>query len=357
MTLRFIRFFAVLISLFGLFIAISALLTGSLGVRSTLLSVGSLTMPIVLIINTFIFIFWLSIKSSWTLVPVLTLLAGMPYLCAVLHLASRNASTSVPTLNICTYNTQGFSYGNPQLTMYLFAEFSHQHNVNILCLQEMDETKGLLADSLFAQHSQLVYHSTYAGSEPGYGLTIYSTFPLIRSADISFPKTSNHAMMADVLIGNDTIRVFNVHLQTTHFNQKKFALSREQWMWDSNGETRKTLSLLKQLTKNIQKRQTQADSIAKLIEDSPYPVIVCGDLNTLPASYSYWRFRHVLKDGFRTAGNGYEYTYRYLGNFFRIDYIFHHPDLDGLSYESFELDYSDHKSVIMSLTVNNQAKK
>jgi endonuclease/exonuclease/phosphatase family metal-dependent hydrolase len=356
-TLRIIRFFAALISLLGLFIAVSALLTGSLGVRSALMSVGSLTMPIVLIINTFIFLFWLIIKSRWALVPVLTFLAGMPYLGSVVHFTSDKSTASIPTITLCTYNTHGFSYGTPSLTLKLFAEFVQQHNVNILCLQEMDETKHQLTDSLFKQHSRLVYHNTQPGTEPGFALTVYSAYPLVRSVTISFPKTDNHAMFADVLIGSDTIRVFNVHLQTTHFNQKKFKLSRGNWVWDAQGEMRKTFSLVEELTKNIKKRQTQADSIATLIEESPYPVIVCGDLNTLPASYSYWRFRHVLKDGFRTAGSGYEYTYRYLGNFFRIDYIFHHPDLDGSSYESFELDYSDHKPVIMSLTVNKRTRE
>lgn len=309
-------------------------------------------MPFILIINFLLFLFWLSIKSRWILLSLFTLLASIPYLCSVLHIPFNKTDTSVPALTVCTYNTQGFTYGESHLTLQLFAEFVKEHNVTLLCLQEMDEMKRELADSLFEQHSQLIYHSTLSGQQPSFALAIYSAYPLIQTRDIAFSGTSNHAVMTDVLINGDTIRVFNLHLQTTHFNQKKFSANNEQLMWDSHGVTQKTLSLLQELSSNIRKRQIQVDSIAVLIKESPHPVIACGDLNTPPTSYSYWKFRHTLKDGFRTSGNGYEYTYRYLGNLFRIDYIFHDSELAGQSYQSFNLDYSDHKPVVMSLSLN-----
>jgi endonuclease/exonuclease/phosphatase (EEP) superfamily protein YafD len=88
------------------------------------------------------------------------------------------------------------------------------------------------------------------------------------------------------------------------------------------------------------------------VEESPYPVLVCGDFNDVPSSYTYRMARGKLKDGFQTAGQGYAYTYRYYKRMLRIDYIFHSESLQGIDYYSPELDVcSDHNPVIMQLGV------
>lgn len=334
--LRIVRFFTVLLSLFGLFVGVSALLTGGLGVRSALLTVCGLLLPFLLIINLFLFIFWLIAKSRWAIIPALTLLASLPFLGSVLRFSSNVSTVSAPSITLCTYNTQGFNYGETPLTLELFAEFVQKNSIEILCLQEIDEQTNALADSIFKRKAGLTYHVTQPGRQPGFALAVYSTYPLIRATDIPFSGTCNHALMVDVIVNADTIRVFNLHLQTTHYNQTKF---------------KKTQSVLHELMSNVKRRQSQADTLTTLIKASPYPVIACGDLNTTPASYTYWKFSHSLKDGFRTAGNGYEHTYRYMGNLFRIDYIFHQPSLTGISYRSYDLDYSDHNPVIMNLSL------
>ena len=69
-------------------------------------------------------------------------------------------------------------------------------------------------------------------------------------------------------------------------------------------------------------------------------------------SYTYHHLRKTLKDGFRTAGNGYMYTYRYAKRMLRIDYIFHSPSLKGIEYYSPDLDLcSDHNPVIMEVEI------
>ncbi|WP_347396275.1 endonuclease/exonuclease/phosphatase family protein [Parabacteroides leei] len=65
---------------------------------------------------------------------------------------------------------------------------------------------------------------------------------------------------------------------------------------------------------NYRKRAEQADMIHAEIKCSPYPVLVCGDFNDTPASYTYHRVRKDLVDGFRDCGSGYQYTFRQLYN-------------------------------------------
>ena len=100
------------------------------------------------------------------------------------------------------------------------------------------------------------------------------------------------------------------------------------------------------------KRATQTYVISHYAKTSPYPVLLCGDFNSIPSSYTYHHLRKTLKDGFRTAGNGYMYTYRYAKRMLRIDYIFHSPSLKGIEYYSPDLALcSDHNPVIMEVEI------
>ena len=64
--------------------------------------------------------------------------------------------------------------------------------------------------------------------------------------------------------------------------------------------------------------------------------------------YKRQHLRKTLKDEFRTAGNGYMYTYRYATRMLRIDYIFHSPSLKGIAYYSPDLDLcSDHNPCLL----------
>jgi len=77
-------------------------------------------------------------------------------------------------------------------------------------------------------------------------------------------------------------------------------------------------------------------------------------MNSIPSSYAYHQIIGHLKDGFKTCGSGYEYTMLGLYRLYRIDYIFHSDDFEGYSYNSYKLDFSDHKPVIMKLSLKRR---
>jgi endonuclease/exonuclease/phosphatase (EEP) superfamily protein YafD len=88
------------------------------------------------------------------------------------------------------------------------------------------------------------------------------------------------------------------------------------------------------------------------VDESPYPLVVCGDFNDTPASYTYRKIKGGLEDSFVAAGKGYAYTYRYLRRLLRIDYLFYSRDIfKATGYNSPDLEYSDHKPVIVTLGV------
>lgn len=160
-------------------------------------------------------------------------------------------------------------------------------------------------------------------------------------------------MQCDIVLGRDTVRLLNNHLQTTSVSQ-----NRRKWergLANSN-DTRREAEVVQgaitSLHANFVKRAEQTDSIRQLVIASPYPVLACGDFNSLPSSYTYAELSDVLKDGFRTSGRGYMYTYRYFKRLLRIDYIFHSPGIQGYRYYSPDLDLcSDHNPVLMEMKI------
>jgi len=108
------------------------------------------------------------------------------------------------------------------------------------------------------------------------------------------------------------------------------------------------------MSENAKKRANQVDLLYQIIDTTKHAIIVCGDFNDTPTSYTYYRMKEKLEDGFQSAGSGFESTFRYLHRFLRIDYIFHSKELTGRKYSTPSFDFSDHNPVIMELSVKKE---
>ena len=97
-------------------------------------------------------------------------------------------------------------------------------------------------------------------------------------------------------------------------------------------------------------RAGQANLVAQEVRQSQHPVVVCGDLNDVPYSYTYNTVKGNLIDGFTESGKGLMSTFRGKKKV-RIDYIFHDESLTGEKYFTEELSYSDHKPVFMKIVL------
>jgi Uncharacterized protein conserved in bacteria len=197
-------------------------------------------------------------------------------------------------------------------------------------------------------------HQFIKAKKEGFNLAVYSKFPIEKNADIWFNSSDNSAMWVDIWVNNKLIRVFNCHLQTTNFNQTRGLLGKITLagFYDSKKEAVKQIML--KMAVNAEKRADQTDLICNIIDTTRHAMILCGDLNDTPASYSYHKIKEKLQDGFQSAGSGFESTFRYLHRLFRIDYIFHSKELTGRKYITPSFDFSDHNPVIMEISVKKE---
>ena len=103
-------------------------------------------------------------------------------------------------------------------------------------------------------------------------------------------------------------------------------------------------------------RAVQARTIAKAIEQSPYPVIVCGDFNDVPQSYTYHQIKGKLRDALFDAGSwGYTYTFHSHGMLVRIDHVLIDPSFTPINSFVDKVNYSDHYPIMNYFKIPQQS--
>lgn len=337
-------------------ITIAAAFSGNVApIDSVVMPLLGLAVPALLIVNLIVALCWALAHKRWALLPLAAFFCNWGYLTSIfqLHLPKDKAPTG-KYLKIATYNVQNF--GN-EITGYSckeLARYMQQEGVDVLCFQEFRGNRYFPTDSIRRVLAHWPYTLTSAddsirGVLP---MAVFSRYPLANHRFITYHNSANSSMMCDIVMETDTVRLINNHLQTTSVSQKRRKWERELATDDTRREVQAAKDAAGTLHENFMKRATQTYVISHYAKTSPHPVLVCGDFNSIPSSYTYHHLRKTLKDGFRTAGNGYMYTYRYAKRMLRIDYIFHSPGLKGIDYYSPDMELcSDHNPVIMEVEI------
>ena len=240
-----------------------------------------------------------------------------------------------------------------------FIRWLAESPADVLCLQEYyNEPGGSKEDgSVFrseralgrasGRHSFVSTTLTNAiGAE--FGMAIFSRFVMVRRGVIPFGKLSqNHAMWADLArpaarTGRgrpDTIRVFNVHLQSMSMADADVATATSS----RAGLRQKAPNLLRRFRNGAVARGTQVDTVLARIARSPYPVLLAGDLNDPPYSYTYDQLADELQNAWATVGLGPGFTYNGRLPGLRIDQQFAGPQWQVLGCRVHrEIKWSDH---------------
>jgi endonuclease/exonuclease/phosphatase family metal-dependent hydrolase len=189
-------------------------------------------------------------------------------------------------------------------------------------------------------------------SERGIGLATFSRYPIVKKGTLKFENTANESMYTDIVVEGDTIRIINNHLQSVQLRANNYAFLDSLKIRYNDQNIRELHDLSSRLKQAFIKRAEQAKKVSLTIKNSPHPVIVCGDFNDTPVSYSYHKIRGKLKDAWVETGKGWGNTYS--GRLpFRIDYIFYDSYFKSLEFERVKTQLSDHYPILTVLEKRN----
>jgi len=319
------------------------------------LACAGMALPIVAAVNLLFIPLWvfLSWKRLW--IPVVGYaLAYVPIrIYMPLHIESDPPEDA---LTLISWNVCGFG-GNYKYEDALdrVGDYAKQHHADILCLQE-DHNEKQAMEKLA---EVFPYNDTTKVSNPSLKtincVGIHTRFPILRKEVIDYGSKTNGSVAYYLQVGSDTVIVINNHLESTHLTTKERDRYKEMLKggMSSDNAQDETKLLIDILGKSMVKRASQARMVHEYVEQHrQYPVIVCGDFNDTPISYTRRIMAEGLTDCYVETGRGIGVSYNKKGFNFRIDHVLasDHFTPYGCKIDS-KNDVSDHYPVLCWLKI------
>lgn len=293
------------------------------------LSLLSLTFPLFLGLNVMFVFFWLIFKVKRVWLPIAGIALCFNFVrdyCPV-NPWFLQSSDSIANLRIISYNTH--SYGGKEATdeqgNNLVANFIYFSDADIICLQEAGGGGTTLAT--VKDHMQEMGYECYDNQ----GTVLFSRLHILDTENLTLPTRTNNGLMAHLLDGQDTILLINNHFESNHLSEVlkdgyRDAIEKNApnaYQRESRDSLRKELlPVVNLLSVAAPLRAAQADTIQLIIESwLPRPVILCGDFNDTPVSYTLRILSRHLQNAFSESGNGVGFTFQDRGFPVRIDHI------------------------------------
>ena len=341
-------------------------------------SLLGLAFPFLLLLVFGFFIFWLFLSARrWSLISLVAMIIGWQNIHALVALNfSAGFKTEKPagSLRVISWNLRSwdeFTTAKPGASGHRqkMMQFIKQQNADLMCFQEFYESHqskdqpGIISYIQQQLHYPYYYFSRDYQQPDGLyeaGVAIFSRYPIINTFQQKFKKSSNQhtaesLIAADIDVNGKTIRVFTTHLQSVLFQHRDFrSIQIIENAEDSMLQASK--SIVKKLKRAYGFRCSQADMVREISDTSSYPVIICGDFNDVPNSYTYFRILGNKQDAFIKKGFGIGRTYVNLSPTLRIDYIFAAPELNVLQCKRFTPPYSDHHPVVADFALQDSTK-
>ncbi len=325
-----------------------------------------LAFPLLFIINTFFAILWIFRKHKILFITnLLFIIIGFSYITDYfqINFTKENLDKNQNSIKVMSYNVKLFNLynwkENKNIRNKIF-DILKKENADIVCFQEFykeNKKRFKTLDTLLNLQDAKYYHEEYTKIQNNkyfFGIATFCKYPIINKGKFVFKNSDNICIYTDVLIGNDTVRIYNNHLESIRFDRHdyNFIDSIQLKIDDKRIKGVKTIS--KRLKEAFIKRAAQVDTISKHVERCKYPVILCGDFNDTPISYAYHKLSKNLTDAFKESGSGFGRTY--IGKFpsFRIDYIFYSNKMQSTSFKVINKDFSDHYPIVCNLVFTKE---
>jgi len=300
-----------------------------------ILSVLSLLVPVFIVINFCFMIFWILNVRKHFFLSLFVLILGYSHVTSLYKFSGNTTKPSENAISVMSYNVRLFNIYNWIKEDHIdkkIIDLIHSESPDIIALQEFHHSEKSAFNFYPYQYVAL------KGKSKKTGQAIFSKFPIIHKGSLEFPNTPNNAIYIDILKNKDTIRVYNLHLQSLRINPETEEFSQK------NSER-----LLKRMANTFKMQQSQAELFEINRKNCTYKKIILGDFNNTQFSNVYKKIKGSMKDAFVAAGNGFGKTLDFSYFPMRIDFILADESFTVNTFKTFSEHYSDHfaiKSVI-----------
>lgn len=324
----------------------------------------TLALPYLAILSGLLIIFWaLSQRIVFTILGIIAIAVSLQPLSQAFPLhTARSPRPGQQTFKIIAWNvlhTQDIS--QPESPRNRAVEYMINSGADIICLAELTSFSPSeiinapqpMLDSLFAIYP---YHAGETSSD----IKILSKYPV---------QSNNHSGFSGrgfeffkVKMPAHELNVAMVHLTSYELTEEERKVVTDARSINGAKESVKELktTIYHKMRNAFQQRAESAKLLRDAIERTPGPLIVCGDFNDVPAS---WTYNIVVADDMRDAyaetNFGPTWTYNQHLFLFHIDQMLYRGPLEALSLNVGKIKTSDHYPLIGTfafLNVNNSEK-
>nr|WP_296312703.1 endonuclease/exonuclease/phosphatase family protein [Winogradskyella sp. UBA3174] len=305
----------------------------------SILSVLSLGVPLLIILNILFFMYWLFRVKKQLLLSLVVLLLGFNHINAMYKFSSSNNIEDKENFSVMSFNVRSFNRYQwiPNKTIKEdIITFIKTEQPDILCLQEYRTGDPINLEGYY-NFNALPIDNTIK-----WGQAIFSKFPIVNSGSLEFPNTYNNGIFVDIVKQKDTIRVYTLHLQSSGIDTDVEKLKEE-----------KSSDLFKQVGSTFRAQQSQVELFLEHKSKCTYKTIVTGDFNNTAYSYIYKTIKDDdLKDTFIEAGNGFGRTFDFKFFPLRIDFVLSHKGFTVNGFKSYNVKLSDHYPIKATLKLH-----
>ncbi len=305
-------------------------------------AIVALLLPLLLAL-TGLFLVVQLLRRHWrsAVLPGIVIAAALPLLGHLFAFPSPadTAPAPAPTLSVLTANQRFYrDEGGNGVDTQLVARTVTDYRADVLLLQEVRALQ--YEDGRSYDIGDMIGYPDRHQLRKTFLATLAEELTPVAS-HFTPPNEYNGYLVSDVETELGTIRFINAHLESNQIS----SLTKGIGEGNAVSSRVKTFgNMLAGYGRATRRRAEQAAEIREVVEKSPHPVVVGGDFNDVPSSYTYQEMLSPrLRDAWTEGGYGLGTTFTGPLPGLRIDYLLVDTSLAVLEVERLESPWSDHR--------------
>lgn len=313
-------------------------------------SIATLLLPYFGMATALATLFWLISRRFITgALGVLTILLCITPLSQALPVSfSKQPLPGEKTFSMVSFNCTHFSdLRQPDHVPNRSMEYLLETDADFICLAEL---YALDPDGKIGKEGgvreKLLERYPYRSKDPWRDVELFSKYPFT-TLDVKIPTHLQFYSFGVYRIDlkGSPMTVVVVHLPSYILSQQERDIITNARNINGAKASLKEFkgTILSKMSQAFKTRALVSEAIVEMLQDEKGPLIVCGDFNDVPASWTYRTFINAgFHDAYAETSFGHLITFNTHMMFFHIDQILYRGDLRPLYVKKNSMDASDH---------------